>query len=193
MHEEKSDRVAISDYDKAVLNRVFNPENPHNTTEDIEIINSNEEPKILAAFEQEAKSWEVRGVQEAEDGNLDSSIHMFTQAIQLAPQLSSGYNNRAQALRLKGDIQGALEDLDKAIELNTGNSAVCKAVVQRAILRRYKGDDKGALEDFKSAASRGSAFAQQMLIALNPYAALCNQMLCEVINKLKAGNIEESI
>lgn len=42
MHGEKTGQVTISDYDKAVLNRVFNPENPHNTSEEIEIVNSNE-------------------------------------------------------------------------------------------------------------------------------------------------------
>ena len=49
------------------------------------------------------------------------------------------------------------------------------------------GDDQGALEDFKCAAHLGNEFAKQMLVALNPYAALCNQMLSEVMTKLRAG------
>jgi hypothetical protein len=49
------------------------------------------------------------------------------------------------------------------------------------------GDEAGALEDFKAAAHLGNDFAKQMLVALNPYAALCNQMLGEVMAKLRSG------
>ena len=49
------------------------------------------------------------------------------------------------------------------------------------------GDDGGALEDFKIAASLGNDFAKQMVVQLNPYAALCNQMLSEVIGKIRRG------
>lgn len=49
------------------------------------------------------------------------------------------------------------------------------------------GNDDGAREDFQAAANLGSEFAKQMLIALNPYAALCNQMLREVMTKLRTG------
>ena len=49
------------------------------------------------------------------------------------------------------------------------------------------GDDEGALEDFKCAAHLGNDFAKQMLVALNPYAALCNQMLSKVMNQLRTG------
>ncbi|GAB1607003.1 tetratricopeptide repeat protein 36-like [Argonauta hians] len=191
MKGERTNRIEISNYDKAVLNRVFNPENPYDSTEEDEKLSASEVPEILSDLENEAKSWEIRGVEEAEKGNMDSSIQMFTHSIQLAPHFSSGYNNRAQALRLKGDIQGALDDLNKAIELNKGNTAVCKALVQRAILRRFQGDNTGAAADFKIAASMGNSYAQQMLVMLNPFAALCNQMLCEVFNKLKTGNMED--
>lgn len=51
----------------------------------------------------------------------------------------------------------------------------------------FTGNDDGALCDFKSAASLGSDFAKSQVIAMNPYAALCNQMLGEMINKLKKG------
>ena len=35
-----------------------------------------------------------------------TALEFFNQAIQVAPERASGYNNRAQALRLKGDVQG---------------------------------------------------------------------------------------
>ena len=49
------------------------------------------------------------------------------------------------------------------------------------------GNDEAALEDFKKAANLGNKFAKQMVISLNPYAALCNQMMSEMITKVKKG------
>ena len=49
------------------------------------------------------------------------------------------------------------------------------------------GNDEGALDDFKIAANLGNEFAKQMVVQLNPYAALCNQMLSEVIGKIRRG------
>jgi hypothetical protein len=52
------------------------------------------------------KSLEMAGVKAAECGDLDTAIATFTEVINIAPQWASGYNNRAQAYRLKGDTQG---------------------------------------------------------------------------------------
>jgi hypothetical protein len=54
----------------------------------------------------EVKSLELEGVKAAESGELDAAIATFTEVISIAPQWASGYNNRAQAYRLQGDIQG---------------------------------------------------------------------------------------
>lgn len=53
-----------------------------------------------------SKQLEIEGVQAAESGEIESALNLFSRAIQNTPQRASGYNNRAQALRLKGDIQG---------------------------------------------------------------------------------------
>lgn len=55
-----------------------------------------------------AKLLEVAGVKAAETGNIDVAIEFFTEAMTVAPLWPSPYNNRAQALRLKGDIEGNL-------------------------------------------------------------------------------------
>lgn len=49
------------------------------------------------------------------------------------------------------------------------------------------GDEQGSHEDFQLAANLGGKFAKQQLVLLNPYAALCNQMLGQVIGKVKQG------
>lgn len=57
--------------------------------------------------------------------------------------------------------------------------------MQRGLLRRVACQDAEARADFEKAAALGSEFARQQAVALNPYAALCNKMLSEVINKLR--------
>jgi hypothetical protein len=46
-----------------------------------------------------------------------------------------------------------------------------------------------AFEDFKAAAKLGGRFARKQVVAMNPYAALCNQMLMisETFKKLRRG------
>jgi hypothetical protein len=41
--------------------------------------------------------------------------------------------------------------------------------------------------DYEKAAELGSGFAKMQLIAMNPYAAMCNKMLAEVMTKLQRG------
>lgn len=81
---------------------------------------------------------------------------------------------------------GALGDLDQAIALSgsTGRAA-CQALVQRGLLHRLARQNDEARADFEKAAALGSEFARQQAVVLNPYAALCNKMLSEVINKLR--------
>ena len=54
----------------------------------------------------EAKRLEIEGVNAANGSDLGKAIEYFNRAIEIAPNRASGYNNRAQALRLKGDING---------------------------------------------------------------------------------------
>lgn len=89
-------------------------------------------------------------------------------------------------------MPGALQDLDQAISLSggTGRSA-CQALVQRGLLRRLVCQNDGARADFEKAAALGSEFARQQAVLLNPYAALCNKMLSEVINNLRNPKLPE--
>ncbi len=85
-----------------------------------------------------------------------------------------------------GDVAAARIDLDKAIELSKGHGkSAAQAFTQRALLKKMEGDDDGSLEDFKKAACLGNAFAKSQVIQMNPYAALCNQMLSQAFNALK--------
>lgn len=91
-------------------------------------------------------------------------------------------------------LSGALEDLDRAISLSGGRGrTACQGLVQRGLLRRLACQDDEARADFEKAAALGSEFARQQAVALNPYAALCNKMLSQVINQLRNPEVQEFI
>jgi len=179
--------------DKAVLHAIFNPELPVSgeLIEEEEKYESQIDDEETSENLYEAKALELQGVKKAESGDFIGALDDFTKAIQLRPDRPSGYNNRAQALRLNDDTQGAMEDLEEAIRLSRNNprsnKAHGQALCQRGILKRLDGNPEGALEDFKQAACLGSPFAKQMVVKMNPYAALCNQMLADVMHKMKNG------
>ena len=53
-----------------------------------------------------AKAIELHAVKAAESGDMQAALDLFSEAISVAPDWASAYNNRAQALRLKGDVRG---------------------------------------------------------------------------------------
>ncbi|KAL6735999.1 hypothetical protein Aduo_006396 [Ancylostoma duodenale] len=141
---------------------------------------------------EESRKLEKEGVILAESGESDASIRKFTEAIEKCPANPSAFNNRAQALRLAGKPDEALADLEQAITLSNGTGkSACQAFVQRAMIHRLHGEDDLARADFQKASDLGSSFAKMQLVALNPYAAMCNKMLSEVFNNLRQGKPEE--
>ncbi|XP_073422585.1 tetratricopeptide repeat protein 36 [Dendrobates tinctorius] len=182
--------------DSAILHAIFNPNAPfgdicededHDTAED-KGLDSRFPPDVL----EEALRLELSGVTAAECGDVKTAILKFGEAISLLPDWPSAYNNRAQALRLQGDVTGALQDLNHAVELSKGMGiAGRQALVQRGLILRLKGKDEEAREDFQKAAQLGSDFARQQLVLLNPYAALCNRMLRDMVQKLQESDIQD--
>ncbi|XP_043072676.1 tetratricopeptide repeat protein 36 [Puntigrus tetrazona] len=177
-----------SAHDRAVLQAIFNPTSPFG---DIPGLNQEDEltdddsvfdPELV----KQVKDLELQGVSAAEAGDLPAALQLFNQAIRILPQRASAYNNRAQTKRMQGDTNGAVEDLERAVSLSGGvGRSACQALVQRGLLLRLSGRDEEARVDFEKAAALGSEFARQQAVILNPYAALCNRMLSEVINKLR--------
>ncbi|XP_057695208.1 tetratricopeptide repeat protein 36-like [Corythoichthys intestinalis] len=184
-----------SEHDRAVLQAIFNPNTPYGDVPglDLEQELTDDESSFDADLLRQVKNLESRGVSAAEAGDLREALELFDQAVQVLPRRASAYNNRAQTLRLQGNTTGALEDLDRAISLSEGRGrTACQALVQRGLLRRLASQDDKAREDFQKAAALGNEFARQQVVQLNPYAALCNKMLCEVIGKLRNPDIGET-
>ncbi|CAM5121750.1 unnamed protein product [Natator depressus] len=184
--------------DRAVLQTIFNPSAPFG---DITTSDAGEEAEAIqgedGAFTSElleqVKELELQGVLAAESGNVNMALERFSQAIWLLPERASCYNNRAQALRLKGDVAGALQDLDTALRLSRGTGRVaCQCFVQRGLINVLQGHEDNARQDFEQGARLGSAFARHQLVLMNPYSALCNQMLLEMMRKLQNPDIQGS-
>ncbi|XP_048839444.1 tetratricopeptide repeat protein 36 [Brienomyrus brachyistius] len=174
--------------DRAVLQTIFNPTTPFG-----DVVGLNEKEDVTdddGAFDvkllRQVKDLEIQGVSAAESGDVSKALEHFNQAIGLLPQRASAYNNRAQARRLQGDAAGAMQDLEQAISLSGGaGRTACQALVQRGLLFRLTGRNEEARLDFERAAALGSEFARQQAVLLNPYSALCNRMLSEMICKLR--------
>ncbi|XP_061538071.1 tetratricopeptide repeat protein 36 [Phycodurus eques] len=183
-----------SAHDRAVLQAIFNPNSPFGDVPGLD-----QEQELMdddSPFDEDSlrlvKDLETRAVSAAEVGDLQGALELFSRAVRVLPHRASAYNNRAQALRLQGNTEGALEDLDRAISLSAGRGrTACQALVQRGLLRRLVGRDDEARADFQEAATLGSEFAHRQAVLLNPYAALCNKMLCEVIGKLRNPDVCE--
>ena len=66
--------------------------------------------------------------------------------------------------RLQAQVDLALADLDRAIQLSGGcGRAAEQAYTQRGLVWRLRGEDERALEDFKCAARLGGHFAQKQV------------------------------
>ena len=86
-------------------------------------------------------------------------------------------------------VTAATRDLDEAVVRSAGTGRTgCQALCQRGIIHRKEGRQDLAKMDFEAAAKLGSHFAKLQLVELNPYAALCNQMLHDVMTKLQQAD-----
>ncbi|XP_004604782.2 tetratricopeptide repeat protein 36 [Sorex araneus] len=178
--------------DQAVLQAIFNPNSPFGDLDGLELGEVadgevDEDGAFPQAELEQSKGLELQGVTAAEAGDFGTALERFSQAIGLLPQRASAYNNRAQARRLQGDVAGALEDLERALALSGGRGRTARqGFVQRGLLARLQGRDDDARRDFERAAQLGSPFARRQLVLLNPYAALCNRMLADMMGQLRS-------
>jgi len=94
------------------------------------------------------------------------TLTLFTDVIDKYPETGIAYNNRGNVRRDQNDMQGAMEDYDRAIELNYDD-----AYTNRGILRNRMNDYKGAVEDFNRAlqgkSNREKAYYNRGIAKLN--------------------------
>jgi len=122
-----------------------------------------------------------RGINHAHNGNYDSAIADYTEAIRLDPKYADAYGNRGNAYREKHELDRALADYDEALRqrpgpidfFNRGNayygkkdydhaiadyteairldSTFTRAYYNRGLAKRSKGDSAGGDADIAMA------------------------------------------
>jgi tetratricopeptide (TPR) repeat protein len=119
------------------------------------------------------------------ENGYEQAIQILTDAIKLSPLYAATYNNRAQVYTLMKEYQSAMKDLNQSIEYSGRHDInTCKqSYIQRGMLNQLMGDSHSALYDFQIAAKLGSTFARRESVRLNPYSALCNQYLTDMLNQ----------
>ena len=114
------------------------------------------------------------------------ALELIDQAIKLCPEasLASLYNNKAQILRLQGDLNQSLHLLNQSISLassSLNNRVLRLSSAQRAWIHFRAGKMEEAFKDFEVAAKLGCGESRRMAVRCNPYAAMCNQFMQEIL------------
>ncbi|KAH8339350.1 hypothetical protein KR074_012583 [Drosophila pseudoananassae] len=183
--------LKLSKHDQQVLESIFNPlelsgfpgANSFVPCES-ELTDGCVEPESDAV--KASKDLEHRAISSSEKGDVPEALDLFQKALNLSER-ASVLNNRAQTLRLAKRDQEAMDDLNRALSLANEIEVrtKCHAHCQRGILYRKLDNLDAARSDFEAAAQLGSKFAREQLVEINPYAALCNQMLRQAFDQLK--------
>lgn len=99
-----SSEKALSERDLSILNLIFDPSEVNKKVEDIskpvidEIeVKDQEEENSKEIID--SKKLEIEGVKLSESGELNDALEKFNEALKIAPNRPSIYNNRAQLYR----------------------------------------------------------------------------------------------
>ncbi|XP_043273831.1 tetratricopeptide repeat protein 36 [Venturia canescens] len=171
----------LSEHDKAVLDVIFDPLKLMGSS-----FTSQQDQVDSSSFKDIELPVEVANIldcaiEASKNQRFEESLRFFDEAKTKVPQSAAILNDRAQALRLLGRDDEALEDLNLSLGLSKGcGKPGIQALCQRGILHRCAGRLDEARQDFETAARAGSSFARTQLVNLNPYAAMCNAMLRDI-------------
>jgi tetratricopeptide (TPR) repeat protein len=101
-----------------------------------------------------AQQWFERGFAASDIGE---QLRFYGEAIRLKPDFADAFNNRGEAHRAKGDLDGALHDYNEAIRLRPD---FAEPFNNRGIARSDRGDLDGALQDYSEAIRLRPDFAE---------------------------------
>jgi tetratricopeptide (TPR) repeat protein len=130
---------------------------------------------------------ELNAIKLTESGKYDEALILFDQLVHQYPDHPSPLNNRAQLHRLMRNDQLALVDLKMACSLPQCNEypVVMRNVYAQLGWVHFRNDQSNeAREWFQKSFDLGNEAASGMLERCNPYATLCNAMMCELMEKL---------
>ncbi|KAL3320771.1 Tetratricopeptide repeat protein 36 [Cichlidogyrus casuarinus] len=193
MDTSSSENVKLNPHDQQVLSRIFSPDDPNLfQTIDLELPLDDDFTKTLNLKDKEAlTNLQLEAIKLAEEGRLEEALKAFDFIVVKFPKFTAAWNDRAQVKVLMQREREAAQDLETAMTLN-GPETRCEAIKQvysqYGLLMLAAGEQEKALESFKKAASMGDAFAKKQLVQLNPYAALCNKYIGDLLKKAMQGD-----
>ena len=120
-----------------------------------------EKEKISLAGQKFAEAFKL-----AEGGDNSGAIKLYTEAIELIPNLAEAYNNRGIAYKNSGDYHRAIQDYDKAIELNPN---LIQVYNNRGNTYENLGDYHRAIQDYDKAIELNPNFANAYYNRGNTY------------------------
>jgi tetratricopeptide (TPR) repeat protein len=103
---------------------------------------------LVARYADQPLAYYVRGLVYIEQGNLESAIVDFSDAIRLNPNYAEAYSNRGLARYEQGDLESAIADFTDAIGLDAN---LAQAYVNRGTARYNQGELESAIADFTNA------------------------------------------
>jgi tetratricopeptide (TPR) repeat protein len=105
-----------------------------------------------------AEEWLEQGYKHHEAKKYAEAINCYTEAIRLKPDFAEAFNNRGSARFDKGDLDGAITDHTRSIELRNLESYI--PYFNRGGARFDKGDLDGAIKDYTEAIRLKPDFAE---------------------------------
>ncbi|MFQ3576497.1 MAG: tetratricopeptide repeat protein [Cytophagales bacterium] len=89
-----------------------------------------------------------RGLERLENYDYEGSIEDFSKVIDMKPNYTDAYMNRAEAKEALSDFESAIEDYDKVLEFAPND---IPALYKRALMKNEIGDYEGAIIDLNQA------------------------------------------
>lgn len=90
------------------------------------------------------------GTERAEEGDLAAALREYTKLVDVAPDFSGGFSNRANVLVGLKRYEEALGDYDRAMELAPLSMDAPTLLLNRGVTRSVMGNRQGALADFNA-------------------------------------------
>ena len=87
------------------------------------------------------------GIEEMGSGRFRESITTFGQIIDLAPEFAEGWNKRATAYYLAGELDASMKDVERTLALEPRHFGALSGL---GLIRLAKGDELGALRAFEA-------------------------------------------
>ncbi len=177
-------------------------------------------PQYAPAFNDRAMAYQLKHAQSSQNPTSTTAPSSSSSSSSSTAPTTTTTGSSTSSTESTSYADLALADLDRAIALGVGQQSVLKqAYTQRAILKKLKGKTDAALglflrrvcarisaylccvsalwcvcgaADFEKAAKLGSEFARTEAVRLNPYAAMCNAMLAEAMDKMSKAPASKS-